>query len=69
MNEKLYLIRREVEAVFGVGRKTLEKLVYERKVHRVKVGKAYRYNRAELEHVLSGGAIKRHIRPGRTATA
>ena len=27
MSEKLYLIRREVEAVFGVGRKTLEKLV------------------------------------------
>jgi len=69
MSEKLYLIRREVEDVFGVGRRTLEKLVSERKVRRVKVGRAYRYSRAELENVMSGGALKRHMRPGRTATA
>jgi len=68
-NEKRYLVYTEVREQYGAGRKLLDTLVSSRRLHRVKVGTAWRYNRAELEHIFSGGLIRRHIRKGRTATA
>lgn len=59
--EKRYLVLREVRELYGIGRDLVTRLVAERQLHRTKVGKAWRYNRDDLEYIFSGGAIRRHI--------
>ena len=54
--EKRYLNFREVEAVYGIGRKTVARLVRERHLRRRMVGTAWRYSVEDLETIFSGPA-------------
>ena len=65
--EKRYLVFKEVYEQYGIGRKLVASLVSSRQIHRVKVGQAWRYDRAELDHIFSGGRIRRHITRSRQA--
>lgn len=69
MNDKIYLVYTEVHDMYGIGRDLVKRLVAEKRLHRVKVGTAFRYNRAELDNIFSGGRIRRHVRASRRATA
>ena len=64
MNEKLYLVYTEVRAMYGIGRKQINSLVATNRLHRVKVGKAWRYQRNELEMIFNAKPPRRHIRAG-----
>ena len=65
--EKRYLVFNEVRASYGIGRTLITRLVRERQLHRVKVGTAWRYDRNDLEHIFSGGRIRRHMTQSRTS--
>ena len=64
MNERLYLVYTEVRALYGIGRKQINSLVAKNRLHRVKVGKAWRYQRTELEMIFNAKPPRRHIRAG-----
>lgn len=51
--ERKFLTRKEVQAIYGLGYTALRRLVFERKLKRVKVGKAWRYPVADLEKIFS----------------
>lgn len=72
MNEKLYLVYNDVRALYGIGRKQINSLVATNRLHRVKVGNAWRYPRTDLETIFNAQPPRRHIRAGyvkRTAAA
>lgn len=52
--EKRYLTFREVEMLYGIGRKTVARLVRERHLRRRMVGTAWRYSVEDLESIFSG---------------
>ena len=60
--EKRYLTFVEVQAVYGIGRKTINKLVVARQLRRRMVGKAWRYPVADLEAVFSSDTRISHAR-------
>jgi len=64
MNDKLYLVYTEVRELYGIGRKQIAALVATKRLHRVKVGKAWRYQRTELEMIFNAKPPRRHIRAG-----
>lgn len=64
MNEKLYLVYTEVRALYGIGRKQVASLVAAKRLHRIKVGKAWRYPRTDLEMIFNAAPPRRHIRAG-----
>ena len=64
MNEKLYLVYTEVRAMYGIGRKQINSLVATKRLHRVKVGNAWRYPRTDLETIFNAHPPRRHIRAG-----
>lgn len=60
--EKRYLTFPEVWEVYGIGRKSITKLVRERQLRRRKVGKAWRYPVADLEAIFSAETLPRRAR-------
>lgn len=60
--EKRYLTFPEVWEVYGIGRKSIAKLVRERQLRRRKVGKAWRYPVADLEAIFSAETLTRRAR-------
>ena len=57
--EKRYLTFNEVRDVYGIGRKTVTKLVRERQLRRRMVGRAWRYPVVDLEAIFSGAPAHR----------
>lgn len=55
---KKYLTRTEIREVYGLGYTIIRRLVAERKLRRVKVGKAWRYPVADLEKIFSQRSIR-----------
>lgn len=64
MNDKLYLVYTEVRELYGIGRKQINSLVAKNRLHRVKVGNAWRYPRTDLETIFNEKPPRRHIRAG-----
>lgn len=60
--EKRYLTFNEVWEVYGIGRKTITKLVRARQLRRRMVGKAWRYPVADLEAIFSADTRISHRR-------
>ena len=69
MNDKIYLVYTEVHDMYGIGRKQIKSLIEARRLHRVKVGNAWRYPRTDLEMIFNETPPRRHIRRTARATA
>lgn len=54
--ERRYLTLREIRLVYGVGWRTVKNAVYDRKLKRKKVGRAWRYSVENLERLFGGTA-------------
>lgn len=62
---KRYLTFLEVQALYGIGRKAVARLVRERQLRRQMVGRAWRYPVADLEAIFSADTRDHRRRDGK----